>query len=70
VTTNANLSQKLSAEKVKEHRRYTSVSLKELKSIFFARMDMISRGSRTVDEAYKVRPFFSVALHIPLTATI
>jgi hypothetical protein len=57
VTTNDDLVQKLSTEKVKRHRRYTPIKMEELKSVFFARLEMISRGARTIDEAYQVLSF-------------
>ena len=58
-TTNDDLVQKLSIDKVKRHRRYTPIKMEELKSVFFARLEMISRGARTIDEA--TRFFLSLA---------
>lgn len=53
--TNSRLSKEMSSGNLSKSRRNSLGDLEFLKSVLFARLDMIARGTRTIEVAYQVR---------------
>ena len=57
-STNSYLTRAKSTGKLQNAAQYYPASIDELKSVLFARLYMISEGSRTINVAYKVGLIF------------
>lgn len=53
--TNARMSKEKASDNISPSRHYVPATIDLLKRIFFARLDMITRGVRTIEEAFKVQ---------------
>jgi hypothetical protein len=51
---NSILAAEISSGEIAQARRYAPTTSEEIQSIFFARLDMISSGNKTISEVFKV----------------